>query len=811
VALCAFLSACNGSAAGRLESCYSDALSDFRRGYLPRALQRAQEGFESSHNQLLWQWKFRILEAEILIRQRSPEKAVAMLEPQPPPDLPAELYIQRELQRAQAFCWMKKPAETELYLHEAEKLGALTIPASYADHEFSKGICAFINNDPQAAEKSFRAALDRAGAKDQSFAANVIGNLGLLAVKKERYDEAIDWFTRALRILRELKAAPIEQRTLGNIGWSHFQLGEFSLAADMLAQAADQAARLGLKNDEQQWSLDLGVMNYVEQKYSDAERYYLKSLALAKDQGLKDATVLALHNLSQLCLKRGQVDKADEYNKESYAAAGLGPADQSDPYLLLTSAEIAEARGHHQDAEGLLNAVINHPAADSSLRWQAQSDLANLYVAENEIAKADEMFDHALHTVEEARDRTTQEDRRMSILDAWPFYDDYIRFLVNHDKAVKALQIAEFSRGRALAEAFEISQAQKPARLQISSAQSFLRMRNQVILAYWISEQESYLWALNGRQFQLFLLPDKQKINAEIDAYNREIRGHADTQGSAHGQKLYEMLVKPAEKFLPLNAKVIIVPNRSLYKLNFESLVVPGKSPHYWIEDAVLENASSIALLAEAKRRPPPGSKKLLLIGAPVEATDDFPTLRFAGEEIKSVERHFSREQETIVAGKEATPSAYRAAHPENYQFIHLVTHGTASQISPLDSAIILSMDQDKSFKLYARNIKDIRPLRADLVTISACYGLGEKTYSGEGLVGLAWAFMRAGSHQVIAALWDVDDAVMPKLMDDFYSELDHHKTAAEALRFAKLAVLRSKDFHRKPYYWASLQLYTGS
>jgi CHAT domain-containing protein len=332
-----------------------------------------------------------------------------------------------------------------------------------------------------------------------------------------------------------------------------------------------------------------------------------------------------------------------------------------------------------------------------------------------------------------------------------------------------------------------------------------------VILAYWISEQESYLWVLNGTQFQLFRLPDKQKIDTEIDAYTREIREHADTQGSAHGQALYEMLVKPAEKFLPLNAKVIIVPNRSLYKLNFESLVVPGKSPHYWIEDAVLENASSIALLTEAKHRPTAGSKKVLLMGAPLEVTDEFPTLRFAGDEIRAVERHFSRAQKTIVAGKDATPSAYRAIHPGDYQFIHLVTHGTPNQVSPLDSAIILSMDEDKSFKLYARDIKDIRPLRADLVTISACYSAGRKTFSGEGLVGLAWAFMRAGAHQVVAALWDVDDSVMPKLMDDFYGELDRHKSAAEALRFAKLAVLHSKDFHRKPYYWASLQLYTGS
>jgi len=59
-------------------------------------------------------------------------------------------------------------------------------------------------------------------------------------------------------------------------------------------------------------------------------------------------------------------------------------------------------------------------------------------------------------------------------------------------------------------------------------------------------------------------------------------------------------------------------------------------------------------------------------------------------------------------------------------------------------------------------------PLHADLVTISACYGGGERAYSGEGLVGLAWAFLRAGAHNVIAGLWDVTDASTEQLMDRF-------------------------------------------
>ena len=627
---------------------------------------------------------------------------------------------------------------------------------------------------------------------------------------QEIYDRAINEFNLSFALTRSAHIVAFEHIALGDLGWSYLQIGDFENSATSLKKAAEIASDVKDDRNEELWLRDLGVLFYIQGDYQRAESYYQRSLPFAQRLGDKDAISINYHNLAQIELNRRNIDKAESYNRLAYAAQGLAPEDTSDPYLLLTSAEIAEARKEYSKAESYLQAVIHHPTSDTSLRWQAESDLANLYVAKGDNAKADALFLKALHIIETARTEVKQEDRRLSILDAWPFYDDYIHFLVNQGNDAKALQIAEFSRGRTLAEAFGIGEPQKAAGLQIPAIQSFLRKRKQTILAYWISEQESYLWVISPTKFKLFHLSDKQSVDREVEAYTREIREHEEIGSSAHGQRLYEMLIQPAQALLSHNVKVIIVPNRSLYRLNFETLIVPGKNPHYWIEDTVVQNASSIALLVQASHRPVKGLHKLLLMGAPVQVADEFPSLRFAAEEIKSVQSHFPSDQETVLIGKEATPAAYGAAHPEGYQFIHLVTHGIPSQTSPLDSAIILSRGPDQSFKLYARDIKNIGPLRADLVTISACYGAGEKAYAGEGLVGLAWAFMRAGSHQVIAALWEVGDSTMPKLMDNFYSELESGKSIPEALRLAKLAILHGADFHKRPYYWTSLQLYTG-
>jgi CHAT domain-containing protein len=179
---------------------------------------------------------------------------------------------------------------------------------------------------------------------------------------------------------------------------------------------------------------------------------------------------------------------------------------------------------------------------------------------------------------------------------------------------------------------------------------------------------------------------------------------------------------------------------------------------------------------------------------------------------MESVAKHFTADARQVFAQEKGTPSAYLESKPEQFSYIHFVAHGTASRLSPLDSAIVLSRGgtENDSFKLYARDILR-HPLRADLVTISACYGAGERAYSGEGLVGLSWAFLRAGAHNVVAALWDVADVSTEQLMSRFYDELDQGSSPDVALRSAKLSLLRSQSVYRNPFYWAPFQLYAGS
>lgn len=293
----------------------------------------------------------------------------------------------------------------------------------------------------------------------------------------------------------------------------------------------------------------------------------------------------------------------------------------------------------------------------------------------------------------------------------------------------------------------------------------------------------------------------------------------ASTRVSAdkNGESLYSMLVVPAQALLKKDAKVFVIPDGNLNNLNFETLLVSEPNAfepkvHFWIDDVTIANASSLRLLAAACTARRKRDRTLLIVGNSVSPNDKYPELPLAAAQVKSVASHFPEAEQKILTREGATPSAYLASRPEQFSYIHFVAHAMASRLSPLDSAIVLSKDsaQDESFKLYARDIVDYsrkNPLLADLVTISACYSAGEGSYSGEGLVGLSWAFLRAGAHNVVAALWDVSDASTVQLMDKFYDSLNKGASPDAALRAAKLSMLHGKEFHN-PFYWAPFQLY---
>jgi CHAT domain-containing protein/Flp pilus assembly protein TadD len=791
---------------------YADAYSQIQYGELEVALKLSDRGFQQTQStDSIWNYKFRVIKAEALAGLGRASDSLDALQSDPPAQLAGgEFSVRRRIIQARALCRLNRFAEAEIRIADAERLAATGNSDSAGDVALTHGSCLHLQQNETEAQSHFVQALTFARQHKLPFLeANAEMGLGLVAMGREHFDEAIDRFKEGLPLVRFLHARRTEEKTLGLIGESYYELGDFPNARSNVTQAEALASSLGSTDDQRAWLMNLGNQYLSQNKYDDAAAAYLHALDLVRSLNNKEDTAAGwcLHNLAQSELGRHSLAKAEEYNQRVAAMGGDRPDSPLYVSFLLTSAEIASAKGESAASEALLKQLLLNKEADDSFRWRAQTDLADLYVRGGRVDEADRAFRDAIHTIEVARSEIAQEERRMSVMDAVPLYDGYVSFLIDHGQEMQAMQIAEFSRARTLAEGMGMDAPK--SRIDLHRVQRALH-KDDVILAYWLSDNQSYLWAVTPSQARLFKLPQRSAIDQAVDSYNAQLQERRSLEDSPGGSVLYNMLIKPAEALLPPNAHVIVIPHRSLYKLNFETLIVPGGTPHYWINDVTVENTSSMIFRFAAQRSTVNARRQLLLMGDPTQATPEYPRLKNAADEMKYVATHFPAGQKTMISDKTATPDAYFAARPQDYRFIDFVTHGTAVPLSPLDSAIVLSPDKDASYKLYARDIIK-RPIHAETVTISACYGAGGRTYSGEGLVGLAWAFMRAGAHHVVAALWETEDAVTPRLMDDFYGGLKGGKSAADALRAAKIKMLRSGGVNNRPYYWASLQLYSGS
>lgn len=792
---------------------FDRAMLAFRKGQLIEAQREAEEGYHEFHNrEPEWAWKFILLQAEVLAWRGMNDRVLPLIESEKSTPQ-GELVVEKARLEGSAYTSLHRFQDAEREFAEADQLCQSSGSSECTDLLLERAFMEMNRGRFEVGRTLYGQALTISREKNYSFKeATALMNLGWAALQQERYDETMDWSEIAYKKAITIDAGHIAQNALGNEGWAYYKLGEHEKALELLSEARTRAHNIGATTDEVTWVNTSGYIYLDAGDFDKAEQCYKQALQMAQQTNKQDV-IDALVSLATVSERAGKLDEARDYADKTIALVPKDGNRLDVLYPMLIKGHVAARMHHTAEAEKIYREIEQDPKSHVLLKWESEHSLAQLYQDENRPDAADREYRAALGTFESAR-KLLHEDTSLPFpANAAGIYDDYIHFLVNKGKTNEALQIAEYQRGRALAEGLGLLQKDATFKPDAPNAQATARKAGGTILFYWLGEKQSYLWAITPQKTAILILPPRSEIEPITQRYRKALSEQQEflPRTTDDGLALYHALVEPAATLLPRNANVFVIPDGSLNTLNFETLLVPGATPHYWIEDATITDANSLRLLASS-RADQKRTDKLLLLGNAVAPNGDYPELQKAPAEMESIEKHFPQKQQEVFTREQATPAAYLSSKPEQYSFIHFVAHGTANRMSPLDSAIVLSRSnaQDDSFKLYARDIIH-HPLRAELVTISTCFGAGSRAYSGEGLVGLSWAFLRAGAHNVIGALWEVSDVSTPQLMDQLYLELEKGKTPAAALRDAKLTLLHSTSSYQKPFYWAPFQLYTGS
>ncbi|KAG8859272.1 hypothetical protein FRB91_008453 [Serendipita sp. 411] len=118
--------------------------------------------------------------------------------------------------------------------------------------------------------------------------------------------------------------------------------------------------------------------------------------------------------------------------------------------------------------------------------------------------------------------------------------------------------------------------------------------------------------------------------------------------------------------------------------------------------------------------------------------------------------------------------------------WLHLACHGTQNATNPTKSALVLH-----GGKLTLEEIIQLNLPHAEFAFLSACQTMtGDEGLSDEA-VHIAGGMSLAGYRSVVATMWSIEDALAPKVADEFYARLlkdgerPDNRKAAEALYFS--------------------------
>jgi CHAT domain-containing protein len=352
---------------------------------------------------------------------------------------------------------------------------------------------------------------------------------------------------------------------------------------------------------------------------------------------------------------------------------------------------------------------------------------------------------------------------------------------------------------------------------------------NETALAYYIPYPKAYVWTIKKGNAQLHTLELDSSYQQKVHAFRRAIATPNTAIPSELAQYFYRTFVAPDLDGAPPTG-LYILPDHWLCHLPFEVFETAPMRTNaaqraYLLEQSAISYAYSASLLLLNKQQQFARNRPLLFLGAApsyggATATDlgtarsdedllmrqYLTPLPYVREELQGLEQD---RLGVFLYDNRATEVAFKR-NIEEYGIIHLGAHALLNPVQPIRSAIAFaeSTDLGEDNFLSLAEISDL-PLRAQLVSLTACQTGYGKFEHGEGLAALTRSFMYAGAPAVLANLWSVNASSSSVLMSAFYAQLQLGKHKGEALRQAKLNYLKEVATEaRHPYYWAAFVLY---
>jgi CHAT domain-containing protein len=262
---------------------------------------------------------------------------------------------------------------------------------------------------------------------------------------------------------------------------------------------------------------------------------------------------------------------------------------------------------------------------------------------------------------------------------------------------------------------------------------------------------------------------------------------------------LHELLIQPLVNrgFQPDKyARLIIVAHGVLQYIPFAALMDSQGVP--LIRKTAITMAPSASVWLELQKRGG-AVDRWVAFGNPKLEAKDLPSLVNSAMEVEQISDILGKLQLSVKLGDQASKEQLLALAP-GASILHLATHGEFPNENALDlHGLLLAGEKGKDGALRAMDVRRLNLTSTRLVVLSVCNGGLYRMGPTDEPYGLVPAFLLAGSQNVMATLWPIDDQFGRRFTVEFYKNLLQYGPA-EAHRRACLRFIDEDELIRR---WA--------
>ncbi|XP_067046738.1 tetratricopeptide repeat protein 28-like isoform X3 [Acropora muricata] len=679
---------------------------------------------------------------------------------------------------------------------------------------------------------------------DRNGEGQAYGNLGNAYQALGDYQEAIRYHKKDLKIAKEIGDRNGEGRAYGNLGNSFYLLGDYHKAIRYHEKHLKIAKEIGDRAGEGQANRNLGNAYDSLGDYEKAIEYLEKGLKIAIEIGNQPEEGLACGCLGIAYLSLGDFKEAIKYNekrlkiaKEIGDRAEEGAANGTLGNSLYLRGHFREAIDCHKKHLEIANEIGERHGVG-----KAYHNIGVGYFALKEFQNAVDKFNSAVGAFNSLRSFLRSKDNwkisfreqnERTYLMLW-------RSLLKIGKIDDALFAAEQGRAQTLSDKlliqYNLHSSLSAATIDTKETISrLLRELSTPIIFLGIEGPTINIWFLRRgkkivfRQGRLECDGEDQdairvlletalaiigaKVRCEDRTFGkleneypsvREVRGEEVrnpplSPSDNPFKPFYDAVIDPIADMLgPQDDELVIVPDGVLCLTPWAAV----------IQSIRIRTAPSLTGYQLISSLPEGHHKKTgaLLVGNPCtkELRKPLPALPCAQKEVEMIASILNTRSLT----RRRATKAEVMKRMSSVGLIHIAAHG-----NPVTGEIALSPNPGWTSKFprkkdYILKMSDVLAtnIRARLVVLSCCHTGRGRILKGEGVIGIARAFLAAGARSVLVSLWALDDWAAMIFMKRFYQHLKEGKTASVAVHQSMKYFRESRGFSKMKY-WAPFQI----